>query len=128
MTVQSTFYTAENTKGWFLVDVDDIDENMVGELMMHPILQWKMQGLDAPPIPVTAGGGPTLITRSTEWFVWNSETCNLYGMDKSGCWLKTRTEMEINAYTRTTIKNALKTRSCAHPISSVQEDNYAKET
>lgn len=85
MTIQNTFFTAENTAGWYLIEVDD---RIPRGMMAHAILQWKIQGLDRPAIPVTVSGGPTIMTRSTKWFVWDKTNCNVYGMDASGCWFK----------------------------------------
>lgn len=123
MTIQNTFYTAENTENWFLVEVND---NLPSGILLHPILQWKVQGLDAPAIPVTIAGGPSLITRSTDWFVWNSVEGNLYGMSKSGCWFKRYMhKLDENSYG--IVKEALRGRVSPDCIWSVQEDNYIKE-
>lgn len=115
MTIQNTFFTADNTANWFMIEVDD---RLPGGMMPHPILQWKIQGLDGPAVPVTVSGGPTIMTRSTDWFVWNNETNHLYGMDASGCWYKKHL-CGISELT-TSISEAIKQRVVSRGVPNVQ--------
>lgn len=85
MTIQSTFITTDNVEHWFLLEYDD---RLESHMMAHPLIAWKIQGLDAPVIPITINGGPQLMTRSTDWFLFNSATSQFYGMDSAGCWYK----------------------------------------
>lgn len=117
MTIQNTFYTAENTKNWYLVE---LDEGLLNGITAHPILQWKIQGIDAPAIPVTVNGGPTLMTRSTDWFIWNSETGHLYGMDRSGCWAKGQGFLYNNIQlVKDYVKKSFEVRASSTSIASI---------
>jgi len=111
MTVQSTFITTDNVQDWRLIE--HVDE---GSIIIHPLIAWKLRGIDAPAIPITAAGGPRIITNETVWFLFNIKTKTFYGMDESGCWYKHQLP-DITVASVTAIqKHALSVCKSTNPI------------
>lgn len=105
MTVQSTFITTENVQGWYLIEHDS---RLSNGIMWHPLIAWKIRGIDAPAIPITVSGGPRIITRETDWFMYHRDSQNFYGMYESGCWYKHH--LDDSSQIPSILKDALKTR------------------